>query len=439
MNLAVLMILALAASIILGFVTNKNTGLYALAFSYLIGCFVMHLRPSEIIGLWPLNIFFVLVFVSLFYNYPEQNGTLNKLAQNIIYKFGKTARVMPFILFIAAWLMSAMGAGPYSVIMLLCPMGFTLAEKLRMNKLLCGIAVYFGAVNGGGFPTSSTAAISRGITSGLGFAEYAMTWQFIGFFISLGSFLIYLLILYFLVFKGYKIDTAVTEIEKPEPYTDVQKKSFLLILIFVFLLLAPFFLGMIFPQSGFVRMLKAFNDVGFTAIILALAAGFMKLGSERTSLAKVPWNTVIMVSGIGVLVSLSVKAGMVDMLAGYISGFENENLIGPGLSLVAGIMSLFSSTAGVVIPTLYPMVPSIYGVTGLVPIFLFTAISTGSVATGMSPISTCGMLMLGAVKEEETKSMYKQLILIAAGGLVLAVLEMFVVKFIVSALPAAQL
>jgi hypothetical protein len=35
--------------------------------------------------------------------------------------------------------------------------------------------------------------------------------------------------------------------------------------------------------------------------------------------------------------------------------------------------------------------------------------------------------------------MYKQLILIAAGGLVLAVLEMFVVKFIVSALPAAQL
>jgi di/tricarboxylate transporter len=186
------------------------------------------------------------------------------------------------------------------------------------------------------------------------------------------------------------------------------------------------------------QSLKAFNDAGFTAILLALIAGFMNLGTERGALAKIPWNTVIMISGISILVGLAVKAGMIKMLAEFISGFENKNMIASGLSLIGGAMSLFSSTAGVVIPTLYPMVPSIYENTGLAPFLLFASISTGSVFTGMSPISTCGMLMLGTVKEEETKSMYKQLILIAAGGLVLVFFLMFIYRFVIGSIPALR-
>ena len=43
MNTWVLVLLAILASIILGYVTKVNVGFYALGFAYIIGCFVMGL------------------------------------------------------------------------------------------------------------------------------------------------------------------------------------------------------------------------------------------------------------------------------------------------------------------------------------------------------------------------------------------------------------
>ena len=72
---------AIVICIILGYTTKINIGLFAIAFSYLIGCFGMGLKAYEIIELWPLKIFFVIFAVTLFYNFPLANGALEKLSR----------------------------------------------------------------------------------------------------------------------------------------------------------------------------------------------------------------------------------------------------------------------------------------------------------------------------------------------------------------------
>lgn len=59
-----LMLMALAVSIGLGYKTKINIGFFTIAFAYLIGCFGMGLKPSEVIELWPVKIFFI-IFLSL--------------------------------------------------------------------------------------------------------------------------------------------------------------------------------------------------------------------------------------------------------------------------------------------------------------------------------------------------------------------------------------
>ena len=78
--ISLFVVFAIASSIALGYRTKINTGLFAMVFAYIIGCFCLGLKSKEVIAMWPIQIFFVIFGVSLFYNFSLLNGTLEKLA-----------------------------------------------------------------------------------------------------------------------------------------------------------------------------------------------------------------------------------------------------------------------------------------------------------------------------------------------------------------------
>lgn len=93
------MLMALAVSIGLGYKTKINIGFFTIAFAYLIGCFGMGLKPSEVIELWPVKIFFIILSVTLFYNFALANGALEKLASHLLYKCRKFPQFLPLAIF----------------------------------------------------------------------------------------------------------------------------------------------------------------------------------------------------------------------------------------------------------------------------------------------------------------------------------------------------
>lgn len=45
----------------------------------------MGLKPKQVIGYWPTSTMFVILSVSLFYNFAAINGTLEKMSGSLLY------------------------------------------------------------------------------------------------------------------------------------------------------------------------------------------------------------------------------------------------------------------------------------------------------------------------------------------------------------------
>ena len=150
-------------------------------------------------------------------------------------------------------------------------------------------------------------------------------------------------------------------------------------------------------------------DIGLIGILFTIIALLMKLGKEKAIVARVPWNTLIMICGVGMLISVAIKAGTINLLSNWIGTNIPTLLVPITLAVVGGIMSFFSSTLGVVAPTLFPIIPSIALSTGINPAVLFTSIIIGAQATSISPFSSGGSLILGSVNDEEKDQLFSDL------------------------------
>lgn len=149
-------VLAIVLSVIAGFKTKYNIGLFAMGFAYFIGCFGLSLKTSEVIALWPISTFFVIFSVGLFYNFAIVNGTMDKMAGYMLYATRNFPDFLPLIIYLASAFVAALGAGFFTVMAVFCPLTLLICEKSGQNKLICAMAVNWGALSGANLMTSGS-------------------------------------------------------------------------------------------------------------------------------------------------------------------------------------------------------------------------------------------------------------------------------------------
>jgi len=406
-----IVVLAIAISIALGYKTKINTGFFAISFSYLIGCFLLNLKSSEVISMWPINIFFVIFAVSLFYNFALVNGTLEKLAMHLLHGCRKFPQILPFAIFFAATLIAGLGAGFFTVMAFMAPITLLLCEKTGMSKLVGGVSVNYGALAGANFMTSQSGIIFKSLIEAAGFTDAAFAYT-TSIFVTTMIIPILVIAGLLLLTNNMKVLGKNLSIKQPEPFDQKQKTTLYLIILMMVIVLAAPISHIIFPHNKTITFINSKMDIGLIAIVLSVVALMLKLADEKKVIAKVPWNTLIMICGVGMLISVAIKAGTIQLLASWISTSMPSFLVPIALAVVAGIMSFFSSTLGVVCPALFPIIPSIVIATGINPMVLFTCVVIGAQATAISPFSSGGSLLLGScTTEEERSSLFPQLLL----------------------------
>lgn len=428
--MTMLILAALAISIGLGYVTKINIGFFTIIFTYLIGCFGMGLKPSEIIELWPVKIFFIIFSVTLFYNFALANGALEKLASHLLYKCRKFPQLLPLAVFFASTIIAALGAGFYTVLAFMAPITLLLCRKTNMSMIIGGMAVNYGALAGANFMTSQSGIIFRSLMESVGVDAAT------GFSYATGIFVV-TLIIPIVVLGLYTLwnrnsNSIHIEDTQPEAFDDKQKKSIALILGMMALVLIFPILNLLMPDQHTIAFLNSKIDIGFIAIIFALISLFMKLADEKKVMALVPWNTLIMICGVGMLIALGVKLGVITQLSDWLANNVPVWLIPILICLISAVMSVFSSTLGVVAPTLFPIVPAIALASGLNPLVLFLCIVVGAQASAISPFSSGGSLILGSAPADVDKNqLFNQLLFRAVPvGLVAALIAVFILKFV---------
>lgn len=402
-SLLIVCILCIAACVVLGNKLNINIGLLALPVTYIISVFLMGFSVKETVAFWPTSTMFTVVSLCLFFGYVNETGAANKIASILLYKTRNHPAVLPFTIMLIAVVLTSTGANPFAVSAICCPLVFNICERTGKNAIL-GFAMFTCGTNMMCYvPWSAGYAVQVGvITNGelAGGVTTYMTGVFLGY---LGFFFLCGVLLY-IFYKGPTYMTCGDSIKRPEPFDKKQRIAMLLVVIMVLVIIVPTAVGTITGSKaikGFARKI----DVGFVATILASVSAVLRLGDTKSVIVKqVPWTTIIMICGVGMLINVAAAGGAIEVVGDWIGTSVPKFLIVPILFLVGGVLSMFVSTNNVAIPTLFAIVPALVSASGLNPLIVYIAIAVGCSSTGCFPFSGSGSFALAVCQSERLSS-----------------------------------
>jgi di/tricarboxylate transporter len=124
-----------------------------------------------------------------------------------------------------------------------------------------------------------------------------------------------------------------------------------------------------------------------------------------------PWRVILMVTGVTVLVALLEKTGGLDLFSNFLARLATPATSTLVTAFFTGLISIYSSTTGVVLPALIPTVPGlIEKMGGGDPMAIISSMNSGGHLVDVSPLSTLGALCLAAAPPgTDTRRLFNQL------------------------------
>lgn len=411
MSTACLIILiSVVVVIVLGYVLKINFGLLGIAAAFITGVFIAGLSPSKIMNMWSTKLFFQMFSVTFFYAFAINNGTLEALAKKLAYAARKMSFLIPAILFVVCAVIAGIGPGTISAFLILTPVVMQVGRESGMKPGFAAVCLSCGVNAGGWSPLAVNGITLRGIIESSGYdaaasAAYADTLFRNMLFASVVFFAIA-----YIVYRGWTCHSADIS-EKPAPFEKKQRTNLVLIVVMTVLIVVP---AVLKGAGGVFASLSSKLDATFIAVIFGVIAIILKVGDEKKAIAGVPWKTIIMVCGMGMLISVASEAGAMDYLSEYVGKSFSAEALPYIMCIVSAVMSLFSSTMGVVIPTLYPIIYAVCSLSGANPAILFSIVPLAATSAGNSPLSLQGGLVQATLEtDEERRRMFIELIVIA--------------------------
>lgn len=414
--LSILIILAILVSIGVGYWLNINTGLLAIVFAYLLSVSTTGTSLNELISLWPTKLFLIIFGVTFFFGFAIANGTLEQIANRVVYMARNQPAAIPFALYGLVMLISGVGPGHYAVFVFLSPLVMAIASKTGMSRLLGAVIVVCGGMATTFNSISLGGRVTQGILEQIGFD--ALTAGSYTQSLLVDSLIVqtFIFVAAYVALKGYRTRCLATD--TPSPFTAEQQRTVILVLVILGLVIVPGLLSAMLPEQPLFKTINAAVDPTFISLLGVALALICKIGDERTALAKVPWSIIILLCGMGMLISVATRAGTIDALSQWLGSHVGHSSVVYATGICAGIMSFFSSTLGVVMPTLYPIVPGLAAQTGVSPTVLFSVITSCAIMTGFSPFSSAGAMALAGVQEEvERNRLFYQLFMVPLLGI----------------------
>lgn len=410
MSYAALSLIFLAAAITLGFVKKINVGIASMGLAFVLGL-IGNVSTKVILGGFPSKLFITLLGTMFFFCLLQENRTLELLSKKMVAKVGGKTFLIPIIIYLVSYILSAAGPGAISVQSVMVIFAVSLASEMNASPLLLGCMAVLGAVGGTASPIALTGIIVSDLTAGMnlpGAAEKV--------FYGVTAANVVCAIVMYIVFKGYKLkaDLTVGTQELPK-FTRGQ------------LLCVAALLVLVVTVVGFRY------DVGLVSFALSLALLLCGVVNEKAALKLVPWSVLLLICGVNVLMAVAKHLKGIELLSSLLASMMNESTASAIMGLTGGIMSWFSSANGVVFPTLIPAVPSIAAQVGgsVSPLEMIMAIVGSACVAGISPLSTGGSLIFASYAREakndsDVQAVFAKLFLTSFGAVLIIVILAFI-------------
>ncbi len=401
MNLAAISVAALAICVIVSCFLEINVGVLAIAMAWIVGVYIGHIPIATVIAGFPTPLFLTLTGVTLLFSLAQTNGTLDKIAHHAVHACRGNRGVVPIMFFVLASALSSLGPGNISTAALLAPMAMTTAARSNIPLFLMAIMVGNGANSGSVSPFAPTGIIVNGLMTRIGLPGHeTQTYlanllahaavAFAGYFLFGG------LKLFAASGKGSTVDAAsvLTPTAADKAFNVRQWATIAVIAVLL--------VGVIFFEV----------NVGFGAFLGSVILILGRCADDREAIKKMPWRVIIMVTGVTVLISILEKAQGIDLLVSWVSRVSTAGTVTAILAFIIGIISVYSSTSGVVLPAFLPMVPGLAKTLGVAnALGLANSMIVGGHLVDVSPLSTIGALCIAGAPVDDTRPLFNKLLI----------------------------
>ena len=413
-------LLVLVAVIAVGFIKKINIGFFSIGAAFLLmllgmavdfqvpaGEAMRALKASDVTKGFSSSMFVTLVGVTFLFGMASQNGTLDLFSKKIVALVGKRTYLIPVLMFFLSAFISAIGPGHIAAGILMTTFAVYLALELDINPMATALYAKLGANAGCASPLSLTGILAKELSTPLGYDGFSLHL----FLSTLLSGFVFTLVVYIL-YKGYKVKAdnpmKLSEIPKFNRKQQITMASIVI---------------MVICCIGFKL------DTGLFAFVMAAVLILLGCADEKKAIKSIPWGTLIMICGVGVLVNMISVMGGIDLISDTLASFMTARTAAPIMAATSGILSWVSSTTAVVMPTLYPISAEIcQRFAGVNYVELISAITATSFAAAISPLSTGGAIIMSsysAAREtttEEMNKMFYTLFLLSVGNVCVNVL-----------------
>lgn len=394
MSLAWISVGALVIAITLSCTTRINVGIVSLAFAWIVGVYLGHLPLGDILAGFPTQLFITLVGITLLFAMAQVNGTLARIAERAVRLCRGNVGLIPIMFFVVALGLATIGPGNIATAALLAPTAMAVAAQAGVPPFLMAIMVGNGAQAGALSPFAPTGVIVNSIMGRIGIP--GAEWQtylnnmaahavlaFAGYFVFGG---------WRLFMKDRRVGVAPAAPEEP-----LEWRHWLTLAIVV---------GLIVAVAGFN------TNVGMTAIAGATLLSLAQAADEKDAIRRMPWGVILMVSGVTVLIALMEKTQGMDLFTSLLARVSTPGNVIAVIAFVIGVVSVYSSTSGVVLPAFLPTVPGLVArLGGVSPLALASAMNVGAHLVDMSPLSTTGAICLAAAPTGvDTRDLFNKLL-----------------------------
>ncbi len=388
MTPATVAVCALMAAIVISCTSRINVGVIAIPLAWAVGLYA-GLSAEAVLAGFPGSLFVTLAGVTLLFGLAEANGTIGLLVDQMMTLARGQNRRVPLLLFLIAGTIATMGPGAIVAVALVAPIAMALGRRAGIPAFLTALMVTNGANAGNLSPLSAVGVIAGNRMAAAGLGSHP--WK-----VFAANFLAHAVVglaAYLLLIRHVTPSSDGETTRLAPSMSRSQRVTVAIVGIWI------------------AAVVGARAPIGLAAFAAAAALIVARLADEGAAFKRVPWSAIVMVSGMTMLVVMVEKTGGMDLFTALLAKLARPATLNGVIAFVTGVISTYSSTSAVVLPTFLPIVPRlIQQVGGGDPLAVALSINVGASLVDVSPLSTLGALCVAALAQpDEARALFRKL------------------------------
>jgi di/tricarboxylate transporter len=393
MNLAVLSVSALALAVLVSCVSRVNVGVLALALAWIVGVLIGGQSVNTVMGGFPGQLFLTLTGVTLLFTLAHCNGTLERLTHHAVRACQGSRGAVPVMFFAIGAVLSSIGPGNIATAALVIPLAMATAARMGIPLFLMAIMAGNGANAGALSPFAPTGIIVNGLMARNGLPGFQVETYAYNFLAHAG-----------VAFAGYALfgglrlfGTGRTGVQAADvPVERFELRHWIT-------------LGVIAALIASVVVAKA--NVGMAAFVCSAILVLTGMADDGEAIRQMPWRVIMMVCGVTVLIALAERAQGLELVTALIARISTETTVTGVVALITGVVSVYSSTSGVVLPAFLPLVPGLAAhLPAASPFAIAMSMNIGGHLVDVSPLSTIGALCMTGTSGDDSRALFNKLL-----------------------------